>query len=114
MTIHDLIVEAIEKGFTVFVPKELTTYFFFSKDNKVGYCQVTKYDGVSFSTVHKANKISGTGYKVDSFDDALKNRPHWALFSDPVVKYASLDEFLTKNWQLLFLFDLTKQNEVAA
>lgn len=100
-TIHQLIEKAKEQGFEVYAPKDLSSYFYFSKDDKIGYCQFNEYRGASFSTVHKANSTSGTGYKVDSFEQALINRPHWASSGDPVVKYSSLEEFLRKHWQPL-------------
>lgn len=103
-TIQNLITEAKEQGFTVYAPKELGTYFYFSKDDRIGYCQLDRLTGVSFSTVHKANRTSGTGYKADSFDQALQNRSNWASSGDPVVKYASLDEFIKKHWQPLVAY----------
>ena len=103
-TVQNLIAAAKEQGFAVFAPESLGTYFYFSKDNKVGYCQLDRMTGVSFSTVHKANRTLGTGYKVESFDQALQNRPNWASSGDPVVKYASLDEFLKKHWQPLVAY----------
>lgn len=100
-TIQDLITHAKEQGFAVYAPQDLSTYFYFSKDDKIGYCQFNEYRGASFATVHKANSTSGTGYAAKSFEEALGNRPHWASSGDPVVKYSSLEEFLRKHWQPL-------------
>ena len=101
MTIQDLIQQAKKKGFEVYAPEKLTSYFYFSKDDKVGYAQLDRMTGPSFSTVHKPNKSTGTGYKVGSFSEALCFKPMWACSRDVVVKYDSLSDFLKKHWQPL-------------
>lgn len=94
MTIEHLISQAKNQGFSVYVPEKLTSYFYFSKDNKIGYCQISRMNGISYSTVHKPNTSTGTGFAVDSFDDAL-------LTDSSSIKYNSLNEFLNKHWQPL-------------
>ena len=93
--------EAKEKGFSVYIPEKLTSYFYFSKGESVGYCQYQRVGGVSFSTVHKPNKRIGSGYRVESFEEALLNRPYWASKNDIVHKYSSVCEFLKSHWEPL-------------
>lgn len=101
MSIQQFIEQAKEQGFSVYAPEKLSSYFYFSKDNNIGYCQYTNARGVSFSTVHKANLYTGTGFAVDSFEQALGNRSHWASATTTVIKFNSLTEFLDKHWQPL-------------
>lgn len=101
MSIQQLIAQAKEQGFSVYAPEKSSSYFYFSKDNKIGYCQYTNMRGVIFSTVHKAKPSTGTGFAADSFDDALSIMPPWASSNSTVIKYNSLTEFLEKHWQPL-------------
>lgn len=41
------------------------TYFFFVKDNKIGYVQADYFGGLRFSTVHKPDSEVGTGFTLD-------------------------------------------------
>lgn len=101
MSIQQFIEQAKEQGFSVHAPEKLSSYFYFSKDNKVGYCQYTNVRGVSFSTIHKPNTSTGTGFAADSFEDALRTVPSWASLHSSVIKYNSLNEFLNNHWQPL-------------
>jgi len=100
MTIQQFISQAKEEGFSVYAPEKLSSYFYFSKDNKIGYCQYNNFRGVSFSTIHKGNPHTGTGFTVSSFDEALCIRPHWAG-DTPVIKFNSMADFLNNHWQPL-------------
>ena len=102
-TIQDLIKQAKDQGFAVYAPKKVSSYFYFSKSDKVGYCQLQAAGDVQFSTVHKANYSTGTGYEAESFDEALNYVPAWVKVSGTVIKYASLKEFLQSHWTPLVL-----------
>jgi hypothetical protein len=98
--IQEMIEQAKREGFTVHAPKTLTTYFYFSKDDKIGYYQHGRATGPTFSTVHKPCKHAGTGYKADTMAAAIEHRPHWAS-NEPINKYKSTDDFLASHWQPL-------------
>lgn len=95
-----LIQKAKRQGFTVYAPETLTTYFYISKNDKIGYCQHGRTTGPTFSTVHKPCKHAGTGYKVDTMAEAIAHRPHWAS-NEQISKYKSTADFLANHWQKL-------------
>lgn len=115
-TINEFITELKENNFSVYTSdnKENITYFYFVKNNKIGYCQY-EY-GFSFSTVHKPCKEAGTGFRVYSeiteptikhAEDCFIKRPLWNTFNntckccgsylyktDPVIKFNSWKEYI--------------------
>jgi hypothetical protein len=102
---EELIQEAKRQGFDIYAPPDLTTYFYVSKGEKIGYCQWDTFtSGPVFSTVHKPNRHSGTGYRVETMAQTLANRPHWANTGDTVNKYKSTADFLAKHWQKLIRY----------
>lgn len=88
------------KGFQVFGPEKLTTYVWFTDGVRIGYAQCDRFEGVKYSTVHKANKQTGTGFKAQDIKASMENYPHWASRSDvkSVVKYRDFGEFKSKHW----------------
>lgn len=103
--INDLINQAKSNGFEVYAPENITSYFYIIKDNKIGYCENNNLTGPKYSTVHKANKQSGTGFRVDNMQDTLIHSPYWAGgLSGTVIKYKSKDEFINKHWQKLIKY----------
>lgn len=96
-----LIKEAKLQGFTVYAPETLTTYFYITKDDRIGYCQHDRTTGPKFSTVHKPCKHAGTGYEAATMDEAISHRPHWASNDAPVTKYKNAGDFLASHWQPL-------------
>ena len=99
--INELINQAKEKGFSVYAPEKLTSYFYFTTGEKIGYCQFDNMRGVRFCTVHKPSRENGTGFAVDSFEAALGVSPFWAGNIGSIVKFNSWDEFSRKHWQKL-------------
>lgn len=104
----DIIKQAKAKGLRVFVPVKTTLndpicYCYFTDGKNVGYGQAPKGEGISFSTVHVPNRQTGTGYKVDSMEEALGFCPSWASNSDKasVIKFPSWESFAKKHWQPL-------------
>ena len=111
-----------ENGFDIYIYDNKTGNrdFKFTKDGKIGYCSVdTDYrddNRLRFSTVHKPNRQTGTGYGLQMPHEGIVNptikdaeqafifAPHWATSTDlkSIVKYANMDEFLKKeailNW----------------
>lgn len=105
--LNDYAALLLANGFTIIAPEKISTYFHFSKDNKIGYVQKHYYEGYTFSTVHKPCKEVGTGFRFSEpdFDSlTLENAincincyaPEWAKVSDrnAVKKYESLDAFI--------------------
>jgi hypothetical protein len=99
--IQELIQEAKRQGFTVYAPKNLTSYFWFTDGDRIGCAQADRLTGPSFSTVHKPCKHAGTGYKTESMNRALERLPSWAVNDAPVIKYRDPAEFIAKHWQPL-------------
>ncbi len=88
-----------EQGFTVYIPVNPSMFnyaFVVDKNENIGYVQYNRMGGLQFSTVHKPNKQTGTGFAVDSIKQVFTHAPPWATTSDreSVVKYKSLSEFL--------------------
>jgi hypothetical protein len=101
--VHVHFIELIKaQGYRVFIRGEKPTYCFFTDGTRIGYAQWEAYRQ-SVSSVHMANKLTGTGFGVAdeitpaSLKEALNmSYPHWA--TDPcrasVKKYADMDAYL--------------------
>ena len=103
MSIQILIDSLKDKNLQVYGPEKLTTYVWFTDGKRIGYVQYNGYEGVKYSTVHKANKKTGTGFSAQDAQAALEFAPHWASDADrkSVVKYSDFAEFQNKYWQPL-------------
>ena len=99
--IQELINEAKRQGFTVYAPEALTTYFYLTDGDRIGYAQADRLRGPAFFTVHKPCSHAGTGYKAESMAEALSHRPSWAMNDGKVIKYNGPAEFIAKHWQPL-------------
>lgn len=99
--LKNLIIEAKKQGFKVYAPKNLSTYFYITDGEKIGYCQHNKTRGSSFATVHKPNRTTGTGFAASSFNESLTFAPSWANGLASVQKYANWQEFAKNHWQEL-------------
>ena len=80
---------------------ENPTYCYFTDGEYIGYAQWG--DGCSVSTVHKPNKLTGTGFaianEISKFTliDAMRTfAPKWAsnTNTDSVRKYINIDDYL--------------------
>lgn len=97
----------VRDGLNVYYPEKPTTYFWFSDGVNIGYVQIEK-SGFSFSTVHRPNKQSGTGFQAEkhvypaTIQDARNTFkiPGWAL-NMQCTKYRDWDQFQSKYWQAL-------------
>ena len=99
----------INNGFKVYVydnDKERDfkiTWLKISKENKIGNVQLNYFWGFDFSTCHKPNRETGTGFKLN--DDGIINPtskdaeetfnlyPSWAKNKKSVIKYANPEEY---------------------
>lgn len=100
--IEELLKEAKSKGYRVFSPEKLTSYFYFVSGSSIGYCEYTRVEGRRFGTVHKPSTANGIGFHAESFEEALQYAPAWAGPNPRgVVKYKSLEEFRKNHWQPL-------------
>jgi hypothetical protein len=103
--IQEMIATAKNSGFAVFAPENLTSYFWITDGQRVGYCQFDNLRGPTFSTVHKANKYTGTGYGAANMHESLQHKPNWATNDGAnIVKYSGPAEFIAKHWQKLISY----------
>lgn len=99
----------LNNGFRVFIydkDNEKITYIIIEKNNKIGYIQLNDFGGFQFSTKHKPNTQTGTGFCLnynESLNPTLENAektfinyPNWAKKKDisSIEKYKSIDDFL--------------------
>lgn len=107
----------LDNGFTIIAPKEASTYFHFSKDNKIGYVQDDRFRGCTFTSVHKPCRECGTGFGMEenrdkelyllplSVDSALKTinmgAPSWATSNEAnaVKKYKDIADFTNDHFR---------------
>lgn len=105
--LHDFAKELIAAGFDVYAQPD-ATWLHFTDGENIGYCQFDPYRGFGFSTVHKPNKQTGTGFDagcdiwpatIDHAKEAFAFAPAWADRTDiaSVRKYSSMGEWLTAN-----------------
>lgn len=100
--LEEMIKDAKLAGYTVLIPEKPTTYFYFTDGQRIGYAQADRLHGPTFSTVHKANKYTGTGYDARDMTEALQHKPAWsANDGNTVHKYKDAAEFIAKHWQPL-------------
>lgn len=103
MSIHEVIDQLKEQGLQVYGPEKLTSYVYFTDGTRIGYVQHNNVGGVSYSTVHHANKYTGTGFQAQDAEAALGFAPHWASQSNraSVIKFKDFETFKSKHWQPL-------------
>lgn len=102
-TLAAMIEAAKAQGLQVIGPEEPTTYFWVTDGRRLGYCQHEgPFRTPTFSTVHKANKYTGTGYAARNMAEALQHKPAWATNDGNTVhKYKDAAEFIAQHWQPL-------------
>jgi hypothetical protein len=86
------------------------TYIYFTDGHRIGYAQFTTYDGLSFFTVHKPNRSTGTGFRATDQYSATESDyekaftpPAWAhnMESTP---FASWEDFTESHGKYRGLF----------
>jgi hypothetical protein len=99
----ELIAQLKDKGWQVWGPERRTTYCFFTDGTRIGYAQIDRLTGVGYYTVNKPSTEHGTGYRVDTPEEALSiSVPHWGRRDALApVKYRNFGEFRMKSWQPL-------------
>jgi len=100
-----IFIEELKKaGFKVYAPEELTMYCNFVKGDSIGYVECDDF-GFNFSTVHKPNRYTGTGFSiyknigsptVKMAQDCFVIAPHWEN-SSSVKKYENWEDYANKN-----------------
>lgn len=91
-------------GYDVYMRSPESTYLYFTDGHYIGFLQHTR-EGIGLSTVHKANRHTGTGFPIlrhaDSFTaDDLKacfTPPAWTTAADraAATPYADVEAFLS-------------------
>ena len=102
------------KVYYVDIPdKKKITYIHFTKNNKIGYAQVDRFNGISFSTVHKPCQECGTGFQIDSrLVEEYKQAfyaPSWAM-SFKFVPYDSWENFIENSYFKDCYVELTEED----
>lgn len=79
------------------------TYLTISKGDNVGYVERSYFGGLSFTTKHKPNSESGTGYQIEDgvvnpkIENALRTfayKPYWAMNDNvEIQKYKDINEY---------------------
>jgi len=111
-TLVDFMRELLGAGFQIFVydgqASKKVTYFKIVKDNQIGYVQKGHFGGFDFSTVHKPNRDTGTGFSmaqevsdptIEMAEKCFSLAPYWATTSqrESVIKYKNWDEYTSKS-----------------
>jgi hypothetical protein len=103
----NLAVDLLKHGFKIYTSDNMENvgYFHYVKDGNIGYAQEEYFGGISFSSVHKPNRQTGTGFRITeegipnaTVQDAMKafiTAPTWAKDKNSVVKYKSWDDYLS-------------------
>jgi hypothetical protein len=105
---NELIEYLKSQGFVVYGPVKRSSYVFFTdaQEKHVGYAQLGFGEAFSFSTVHKPNLTTGTGFRAENAQEAFMTAPSWASEEQArsVRKYASFQDFKNKHWQELVAY----------
>jgi hypothetical protein len=103
MSIQQVIDNLKGRGYDVYGPAPLTTYVYFTDGKRIGYVQYADFSGVKYTTVHRPNRRTGTGFEAVGASQALDFAPHWASQSDreSVEKYENFEVFRARHWQPL-------------
>lgn len=107
--LQDLIdyAEKLKKnGFKIYTTEESEICIFFENtEGKLGYCECRGISGFYFSTIHKPNIDSGTGYftdrevsipTIEHAERALMFCPNWRNRSS-VIKYKNFEDYKSRN-----------------
>ena len=86
--------------------------FFENLKNEIGTCQ-SYFSGIKFGTMHKPNKICGTGFgnvvgdnefdNPEDIDHCFIHSPFWARsYNESVIKWKSWAEYINKPTSLKY------------
>jgi len=103
-------VEGMQVFYSPYNDNRLSTYFFFTDGENIGYCQSGYFGGLRFSTVHKPCRECGTGFGLTDdpglFEPTIQDAkqafiiaPNWASSKDrqAVRKYKNWDEYTSSS-----------------
>lgn len=68
-------------GFDVYMRKNTDTYLLFTDGTRIGYMQVERFGGYSFSTVHVPSTSHGTGFQIGRHEDDFTKADLMACFA---------------------------------
>lgn len=104
--LKEFIKKLLKNDFKVYrnAGREKVTYVFIEKNNNIGYIQDDYYGCLNFSTVHKPNRNTGTGFRINkdgickpTIKDAESTfvlQPSWAKSRHAdIEKYKSFDDY---------------------
>ncbi len=91
-------------GFKTYMREPDDSYLIYTDGVNLGYLQEDEYRGFTITTVHKPNRVSGTGYQIirnesnfteKDLKDAFCLVPHWASSRDreSVRKYKGIEAY---------------------
>jgi len=95
-----------ENGFKVISSLDNPEYIFFEKNKNIGYCEINRFFGLDFNTVHKPCREHGTGFNIykhitePNITHALNTfilAPQWAINTNRIIKYKSLEELIKES-----------------
>ena len=107
--LKDYALKLLNNGFKVFVyHKDKISWLIFSKNKNIGYVSLNDnvFRGFSFSTKHKPNRTTGTGFQIHTeiFKPTIQHAldtfilcPAWASSQksrESVNKYKNIEEYL--------------------
>ncbi len=93
-------------GFDIIVPEEPSTWFLFTKDNKIGKVDYDRYGEFRFASVHKPSSKWGTGFGLGStYEPTIARamyaidmlKPSWDRSKGFPEKYKSPQEYIEKH-----------------
>jgi len=98
--IQEIIDSIKSQGFQVYAPEKLTTYCYFTDGIRIGYAEFDRLEGAKYSTVHKANSYTGTGFKAENIHEALSHAPDWVSANEKAAsfKYKDFADFQKSHW----------------
>ena len=110
--LKDYIKVLLKNKFKVYAPlrkDEAVTYIHIEKNKNIGYIQGDSYRGLNFTTLHKPNRETGTGYRMHTeiYEPTIKHaestfahHPYWARKSEipSIKKWGSFKEYATSSY----------------
>jgi hypothetical protein len=93
-------------GLDVYMRNETDSWLIFTDGKRIGYLQEERSSGFTYSTVHKANRTTGTGFQVGRHEAVITKSalescfvfaPHWVGGGDAksVEKYRNIAEYIS-------------------
>jgi hypothetical protein len=102
------IILLIAAGFEVYTNdhRAKIRWYYFVRDNKIGYFQENDYVGFSFTSVHNPCRECGTGFRIRgevdnptiSLAEETANMFCWPGYENVVKKYSGWEEFTRKTY----------------